>query len=466
MLKRLFLFTLFMMTVSSISHAMHTDVDPMEGEGGSKVLTIVAVKEKPNQGEGDGSVAASSSQDMTWNRDPDQGSIAQGGGAFMAVLHSNKYPIFDFLSPSQRQRLALTSKGSIAALKEVAGYHVGVAIEPLDKSLRALTKVIGVEEGTTIFASGNLKGNPDYAVHLIPTDVKNNLLARAKDKLILASRKGGRYKILTDIEKGKQDYLEYSFTDLLPTEALGRNTAFLPGLNHKYASYRVFGTAPQVIAFRDALREKLDLLEAAILEEYTPLAETHINTKATYIVIGEDRLAENKAALVAYFSNNPGKTLLIDALQETIRMERHQIPENVPHLAFSNTRHNLTTVEHHFLSECSTLRTVDLSGLSNITTVEHHFLCGCRGLTTLDLSPLSNVTILRGYFLSGCSGLTSIDLFPLSNITTVSYSFLCDSRGLTTLDLSPLSNVTTVGSWFLSGYTGAIPIDPYRLCTM
>ncbi len=129
-------------------------------------------------------------------------------------------------------------------------------------------------------------------------------------KLTVSSRKGDLYKTLGDVARVRENIVQRSFIDLLPTAFEGENAAFLPGLHHKYASYRVFGTEDQIETFQAHMNGHLAVLQESISREYTTFEEAPINTKATYIVIGEDRLAENKAALGAYFSNNREKYFL------------------------------------------------------------------------------------------------------------------------------------------------------------
>ncbi len=306
-------------------------------------------------------------------------------------------------------------------------------------------------EQTVVFGPGK-----DYLYHtayLARTEVMKMALATIlTGKLTVASENGGFYKTFVDVARVRPGLVQRSFSDLFPTVFEGGNAAFLPGLNHKYASYRVFGTEDQIARFQTHMKGHLAVLQDFISQEYTPFAEAHINKKATYIVIGEDRLAENKAALGAYFSANPQKTLLIDALQETLSIREHQPPDNVSHLAFSNTRHNLTTVGDGFLIGCTGLTTVELSDLANLTAVGNSFLDNCTGFTAVDLSGLANVTTVGCWFLSRCTGLTTVDLSLLSNVTTVGDDFLRECIGLTEVALSPLAKLTTVSGGFLSGY--------------
>ncbi len=326
-----------------------------------------------------------------------------------------KGKIASFLEPSQRAHLAGMSRDNHAAMHFTAKQYLseylmrgespgGAVASPM----LYLTELIGMREQTVVFGPGN-----DYlhhTAHLGYAQVMEIALATTlTGKLTVASRKGGLYNILVDVARARPGLVQCSFIDLLPTTFEEGESAFLPGLHHKYASYRVFGTEGQIAAFQTRVNEHLAVLQESIALEYTSFEEAPINTKAPYIVIGEDRLAEKRAALGAYFSANPQKILLIDALQETLRMSKYQIPKNVSCLDFSNTRHNLTTVGDWFLIECTALITVDLSAFANVTTIGNFFLYNCRNLTAVDLSPLVNVTTVSNHFLYGYKGATPID---------------------------------------------------------
>ena len=113
---------------------------------------------------------------------------------------------------------------------------------------------------------------------------------------------------------------------------------------------------------------------------------------------------------------------------------------------------NVTDISFMF-SYCSALTSIDLSGLdtSNVTNMMSMFY-GCKSLTSIDLSGLdtSNVTNMMFMFY-GCKSLTSIELSGLdtSNVTNMMSMFYgCTS--LTSIDLSGLdtSNVTSMRDMF------------------
>ncbi len=406
---------------------------------------------------------------------------SSGGGGEKAVRRDNTFPQFNkleaalrgeiagFLTPRQRAHLAGMSRGDRDAMHLTEKEYLSAYLkrgespgEAIASPMSFLTDIMGMREQTVVFGPCS-----DYLYHtvfLARTLVMEIALATIlTGKITVASIKGDLYKTLVDVARARPGLVQRSFIEFLPTEFEGGNAAFLPGLNHKYASYCIFGTEEQIAAFQTHMNGQLAVLQEMISLEYTSLEEAHINTKATYIVIREGRLAEKKAALDAYFAANREKTLLIDSLRETLNIESYELPKNVSHLVFSNTRHNLTTVGDYFLSRCKYLTTVDLTSLARVTNIGNYFLSCCKALTTVDLSPLARVTTVGNFFLFHCSGLIAVDLSDLTSITNIDNYFLDGCIHLMTLDLTPLANVTTVGAGFLDGYRGVTPIDPQGL---
>ena len=110
---------------------------------------------------------------------------------------------------------------------------------------------------------------------------------------------------------------------------------------------------------------------------------------------------------------------------------------------------NVTSIGNDFLSECSGLQTLELSPLSKVTSIGDYFLSSCSGLTSLDLSPLTGVTSIENYFLWKCSDIQTINLSGLSNVESIGNAFLTYCSGIQTINLSPLSKVTSIGYGFL-----------------
>ena len=119
----------------------------------------------------------------------------------------------------------------------------------------------------------------------------------------------------------------------------------------------------------------------------------------------------------------------------------------------------VTQVGHSFLECCTSLTTVNFSGLCNVTSLGANFLAECDSLTTVDLSGLCNVAYVGGYFLVGCTSLTTIDLSGLRNVREIGYGFLSDCTSLATLDLSELRNVKQIGCNFAKSCTSLTTVD-------
>ena len=85
---------------------------------------------------------------------------------------------------------------------------------------------------------------------------------------------------------------------------------------------------------------------------------------------------------------------------------------------------HVTHIGDCFLEGCSSLCELDLTPLSNVTQVGHSFLYDCKSLRTLDLSPLSGVTQIEQatdtecFFLSQCTSLESIYLTGCSDVVS------------------------------------------------
>jgi hypothetical protein len=59
----------------------------------------------------------------------------------------------------------------------------------------------------------------------------------------------------------------------------------------------------------------------------------------------------------------------------------------------------IKTIGYGFLYNCSSLTSLDLSGLNNVKTIGFSFLLKCSSLKSLDLSGFNNITIIRFGFL-------------------------------------------------------------------
>ena len=118
----------------------------------------------------------------------------------------------------------------------------------------------------------------------------------------------------------------------------------------------------------------------------------------------------------------------------------------------------VTTMGSHFLDDCRSLHTVDLSGWHNVIQLgERAFFC-CSSLTTLDMSGWSSVTQIGSNFLSGQSSLTTLDLSGWISVTHIGDRFLYGCT-LSTLDLSGWYSVAQIGNNFMSGHSSLTTLD-------
>ena len=119
----------------------------------------------------------------------------------------------------------------------------------------------------------------------------------------------------------------------------------------------------------------------------------------------------------------------------------------------SNLKTDNVTYMIRFFADCSSLRSLDVTGFKtdNVTNTNSMFY-NCSGLTNLNLSGFNtvNVTNMAGMFW-GCSGLTNLELtgFRTDNATDMGAMFVnCSS--LTSLDVSSFNtaNATDINSLF------------------
>ena len=110
----------------------------------------------------------------------------------------------------------------------------------------------------------------------------------------------------------------------------------------------------------------------------------------------------------------------------------------------------VTVIGDNFLSDCTSLRVVNLRGLVNVTRIGDCFMSDCHTLQAGDLAPLSRIKAIGECFMVGCESLTALDVSPLSRLTTLPNGFLCGCKSLQSLECRPLRSVTTIGADFLT----------------
>lgn len=183
--------------------------------------------------------------------------------------------------------------------------------------------------------------------------------------------------------------------------------------------------------------------ELKSLQEFTPcIMSLDISTLSSDIIrIGDGFLSHSRIKCMKFNSFDNVTSVGHHFLSECSRTTTIEL----------RSFYNVQSIGDNFLSECYEIPTVNLSSFNNVTNVGKFFLWKCSGLKTIDLSPFSNVTRIRNYFLCKCSGLKTIDLSAFSNVTSIGSHFLFGCSGITSIDLSPLNNVTFIGGKFLRG---------------
>ena len=100
---------------------------------------------------------------------------------------------------------------------------------------------------------------------------------------------------------------------------------------------------------------------------------------------------------------------------------------------------------------CSSLSSVDVSGMTAVTNANGMFY-NCSSLTSVDVSSMVNVTDAGGMF-NNCSSLTSVDVSSMVNVTNASGMF-GNCGTLTSVDVSSMVNVTNASGMF--GYCSSL----------
>eukprot|EP00760_Papus_ankaliazontas_P000406 PhM_4_TR10066/c3_g2_i4/m.25766 len=127
-------------------------------------------------------------------------------------------------------------------------------------------------------------------------------------------------------------------------------------------------------------------------------------------------------------------------------------------VAASSSLTNVSEIGYYFLSDCSSLTSVDLSSLANVTEIGGFFLSHCSVLTTLDVSSFKKVRTIDGSFLDACSSLTCLHLSPLTSVNQIGGRFLACSA-LASVDLSPFTSVSQIGERFLTYCSSLTSVD-------
>eukprot|EP01059_Diplonema_ambulator_P016751 TRINITY_DN285_c0_g1_i1.p1 TRINITY_DN285_c0_g1~~TRINITY_DN285_c0_g1_i1.p1 ORF type:complete len:371 (+),score=18.25 TRINITY_DN285_c0_g1_i1:51-1163(+) len=160
-------------------------------------------------------------------------------------------------------------------------------------------------------------------------------------------------------------------------------------------------------------------------------------------------------------AKSPETPLVIDVSGTDGVLSLPKLPEGVRYLRFTYadpTSKPVKEIEHSFLMNCSSIVTIDFTGLSEVTTIGQYFLYGCSNLRSANLAPLTGLSHISDFFVSCCCSLEEISL-PASRITAVHSGFLMYCDRLQTIDLTMLTGVRSVGSSFLAKCTSLRSVD-------
>eukprot|EP01064_Diplonema_japonicum_P032877 TRINITY_DN6306_c0_g1_i2.p1 TRINITY_DN6306_c0_g1~~TRINITY_DN6306_c0_g1_i2.p1 ORF type:complete len:593 (+),score=85.94 TRINITY_DN6306_c0_g1_i2:73-1851(+) len=116
-----------------------------------------------------------------------------------------------------------------------------------------------------------------------------------------------------------------------------------------------------------------------------------------------------------------------------------------------------SSLPDEFLSGCSAVRTVDLSGLRHVRWIGESFLENCTSLTSVHLPP--DLMGVGSSFLRNCSALVGVDLSPLQGVADVSAHFMSGCVSLHAVDATPLKGVTSFGDSVLRGCSSLRTLD-------
>ena len=116
-----------------------------------------------------------------------------------------------------------------------------------------------------------------------------------------------------------------------------------------------------------------------------------------------------------------------------------------------------------FLSSCTSLTSVDLSGMPQLTTIGDSFLSGCTSVVCVDLSGMLQLTTIGDFLLLWCTSVTSVDFSGMTQLTTIGDSFLSGCTSVVCVDFSGMPQLTTIGDFFLSACTSLGNVDFSRM---
>ena len=106
---------------------------------------------------------------------------------------------------------------------------------------------------------------------------------------------------------------------------------------------------------------------------------------------------------------------------------------------------SLESINYEVFSNCSSLKSVDLSGCTSLESIEDSAFSNCTSLASVDLSSCTGLTTIEIRAFYGCTGLTSIDLNDCTGLEHIKEKAFYGCTSLASVDLSSCTGLTTIG---------------------
>jgi len=122
---------------------------------------------------------------------------------------------------------------------------------------------------------------------------------------------------------------------------------------------------------------------------------------------------------------------------------------SITSLCFSDAYNEIETIPNYWLFGCSSLSSVDFSGLSSLKSIGHAWMRDCVSLEYINFNGLSSLESVGTDWLDNCSSLSSISFFGLSSLSSVDTYWLSRCYSLSSADFSDLSSLKNVSANWL-----------------
>ena len=268
-----------------------------------------------------------------------------------------------------------------------------------------------VKEHPLIVEKGTLLSDYLDRVHLIPHGIKKTTLLT----------------IIVDSESHvfEERNLEDEMNDVFEGLDRKRNAAF----RHRLAQHKVYRGSKLSMEQVEFIKQKAIDIRNSGLPGYVSFSRDGMVIDAStphHIVMTREEFHchDNLEALRPYFISNPDHTLVIDADEEVFNMTWRIFPFFVQRVAFTDTRQIVGAIGDNFLSRCSYLTHIDISGLTALRKIALSFLRDCTSLTHFNSSGLMAVKAIGYNFLKDCENLTHFNFSDFKALEAIGKHFL------------------------------------------